>query len=80
MVKLACINGKATRMLLIIEPWAEEYWIEPGVSVDVVGRGGSSEGGFEVEFVEAGMIVYGWEDSVVSVFHEGALLVPDFQP
>lgn len=33
MTKLACINGKAKRMLLIIEPWAEEYWIELGTSV-----------------------------------------------
>lgn len=30
-------------MLLIIESWAEEYWLEPGMSVSVLGQGGVME-------------------------------------
>jgi len=66
--KICCINGKDEKILLIVEPWAEEYWIEPKGRVDVVGAGGVEDGFFEVEHLDMGMIVYGWEGSNLSVF------------
>lgn len=66
-------------MLLIVEPWAEEYRLEPGTSVDVVGHGGAVDGNFEVEYFDDGMIFYGWEGSVVSVFLNGVEVVPSRQ-
>jgi len=77
-MKISCINGASEAMLLIIEPWAEEYWLEPGVSVDVVGQGGAG-GSFEVEYFDKGIIFYGWEGSVVSVFINGQVAVPSPQ-
>lgn len=79
MQKINCINGGGTVMLLIIEPWAEEYLVEPGKSVDVVGQGGNVDSGFEVEYFDKGMIVYGWEGSVVSVFSNGEVVLPNDQ-
>jgi hypothetical protein len=78
-MKISCINGTSEVMLLIIEPWAEEYWLEPGVSVDVVGQGGVADGSFEVEYFDKGLIFYGWEGSVVSVFINGQEAVPSPQ-
>ena len=66
-------------MLLIIEPWAEEYLLEPGVSVDVVGEGGAVDGSFEVEYFDKGMIFHGWEGSVVSVLVNGQEVIPSIQ-
>ncbi len=77
--KLNCINGASERMLLIIEPWAEEYWIEPGMSVEVVGLGGNIDGYFEAERFDQGMIIYGWEGCVVSVFKDGKVIEPSLQ-
>jgi hypothetical protein len=66
-------------MRLIIEPWAEEYLLEPGVSVDVVGEGRAVDGSFEVEHFNKGMIFYGWEGSVVSVLVNGQQVIPSIQ-
>ena len=62
-------------MLLIVEPWAVEHWIEPGMSVVVIGQGGLTEGYFEIEHFNQGMIIYGWEGSIVSILQNG--VVPD---
>jgi hypothetical protein len=78
-MKINCVNGTSKAMLLIIEPWAEEYWLESGVSVDIVGCGGAVDGNFEVEYFDGGVIFYGWEGSVVSVFSNGVEVVPSRQ-
>jgi hypothetical protein len=78
-MKISCINGTSEVMLLIIEPWAEEYCLDPGVSVDVVGQGGAVDGSFEVEYFDKGIIFYGWEGSVVSVFINGQEVIPSPQ-
>lgn len=78
-MKVSCTNGTSKVMLLILEPWAEEYWLEPGHSVDVVGHGGATDGSFEVEYFEKGIVFYGWEGSVVSVFIDGQEVMPSEQ-
>ncbi|MCO8161691.1 hypothetical protein NJC38_05925 [Pseudomonas sp. 21LCFQ010] len=78
-MRINCKNGTSEAMLLIVEPWAEEYWLEPGVSVDVIGKGGAIDGSFEVEYFDKGIIFYGWEGSVVSVFVNGQELAPSQQ-
>lgn len=75
-MKISCVNGTSEAMLLIVEPWAEEYWLEPGMSVDVVGQGGAADGSFEVEYFDKGIIFYGWAGSVVSVFINGQEALP----
>lgn len=74
--KISCINGGTKKMLLIIEPWAEEYWVEAGETVEVAGQSKIAGGHFEVEHSELGMTVYGWEGSIVSVFRGGEVVEP----
>ncbi len=77
--KISVINSTMKPLLLILEPWAEEFCIAPGAAVDVLGSGGSEEGFFEVESIENGMIVYGWEGSIVSVMKNGIPVPPEMQ-
>jgi hypothetical protein len=64
-------NRTERRLLLILEPWAEWYWIEPGQQVDIEARGGVPGGHFELEHTTDGLIVYGWEGTVVHVLRDG---------
>jgi hypothetical protein len=72
------VNGAATRLLMILEPWAEQYWIEPRDRVDITAHSGVA-GHLEFEHTEAALIVYGWEGSVVRVFRDGKELCPSPQ-
>jgi hypothetical protein len=72
-------NRTDRRLVLIIEYWAEEYWIEPGEQVEVVARGGVQGGRFEVEHRADGLTVYGWEGTMVYVLRNGKELAPSPQ-
>jgi len=72
-------NAQNKKVLLLIEPWAEHYWIEPGMTVDVVGEGREADAKFELQHTSEELIVYGWTDSVVIVMHEGSQLDPSPQ-
>ena len=37
-------NRTNRKLLIILEPWAEEYWIEPDQPVDIEVRNGSPGG------------------------------------
>jgi hypothetical protein len=73
---LRCTNSTASRLRLVLEPWAEAYWIEPASSVDVLGRGGAAAAGFVVEHSVEGMVVHGWPGSVLVVQRNGIEMVP----
>ena len=74
--RIRCINGSPEEMLLILEPWAEEYRVPKGVTIEVVGEGGVVDGDFEVEYTSGGIVIYGWEGSIVHVRQDGAELLP----
>lgn len=76
--KISVTNSTPKPLLLILEPWAEEFSIAPGTSVDVLGSGGSGGGFFEVEYIENGLIVYGWAGSIVSVMKNGVPIPPEW--
>lgn len=78
-MNMICKNGTKKTILLIVEPWAEEYLLEPGQSVEVIGEGGGADGVFEVEYFDGGLIVYGWEGSVLSIFKNGVEVSPSLQ-
>ena len=75
---LSYTNAQERSMLLIVEPWAEHYWIKPKMKVEIVGVGGES-GGFELVQSAEELIVYGWIDSIVTVMHEGIEIAPSAQ-
>jgi hypothetical protein len=74
--KFSLINGSPEEMLLILEPWAEEYQVPTGAVIEVVGEGGIVDGEFEVEYTSNGIIIYGWDGSVVHVKRDGVELQP----
>jgi hypothetical protein len=41
---IAYANRSATRLLIILQPWAEQYWLEPGdqIEIEAHGRGAGS--------------------------------------
>jgi hypothetical protein len=63
----------------MLEPWAEEYWIEPDDLVKIEARGGTPDGHFELERTIEGLIVHGWEGTMISVFRDGTELKPSPQ-
>ncbi|MEM9103558.1 MAG: hypothetical protein AAGB12_14700 [Pseudomonadota bacterium] len=72
-------NNGSSNITLIIEPWAEEFKMEPNDSVEIVGKGGNPHAQFEVEYLSDGLVVHGWEGSVVTVFKDGMELEPSLQ-
>jgi hypothetical protein len=74
--KITYTNRTRHRLRIILEPWAEEYWIEPNDPIDIVARNGNSRGHLEIEQIDAGLIIYGWEGLVVSIIRNGKGLAP----
>lgn len=64
---------------MIVEPWAEQYGVEPGQQVDIVGQGGEAGSKFELLHTDNEIIVFGWANSVVTVMRDGEEISPDEQ-
>ncbi len=66
--KIIYVNGCEKQILLIVEPWAEEYLIEPLAAVEIIGLGGkSSDAFFELESRDGMLILYAWEGCIVQI-------------
>jgi hypothetical protein len=72
-------NKTDKKLLLIVEPWAEQYWLPPGEKVDIVGQGGESGSDFQLNQSDGEIIVFGWIDSIVKVMRNGQEMVPSEQ-
>jgi len=77
--KITYTNRTQGKLLVIIEPWAEEYWIEPDQPVDIEVRNGSPGGHLEIEQTAQGLIVYGWAGTAVSMVRDGEEVPPSPQ-
>ena len=79
--KLTYTNRTQSRLRIILEPWAEEYWLDPGEHVDIEGRS-ESPGSLvqEIEHASEGPIIYGSEGSVVLILGDGNELPPTPTP
>jgi hypothetical protein len=71
LLRFSYTNRSQSKLLMIVEPWACEYWIEPNESVDVEVRGGSHRGRLEIEQTPEGLTIYGWEGTLISVARDG---------
>jgi len=69
-------NSSSRKVSIILEPWAEEYGIEPLVSVEIVGRGEPPTEGIEIESHDDTLIIYAWRGTILEVFKDGVLLDP----
>jgi hypothetical protein len=75
--KLTYTNRTQGRLLVFLEPWAEEYWIDPGERIDIEVRSGTPEGHLELEQTSEGITIYGWEGTVISILRDGKELTPN---
>jgi hypothetical protein len=64
--KLTYTNRTPDRLLLIIEPWAEEHWIDPDEQVYIEVLNGNPGNHLEIEHTDEGLTVHGWEGTVVN--------------
>lgn len=69
-IRIHVSNRRAQPIRLIVEPWANEYPMEPGTSYQVEFSGPSSPNPLEVEDRDDGIVVYGWVGSVYRVRDE----------
>lgn len=64
-------NRRRRPVELRLEPWGERYVVPAGRTVRIQARGPEAVDTLEIAHDEAGIRVYGWEGSVVSVSHAG---------
>lgn len=60
------LNSTDALLLVQIEPWGEDYWVQPGDRCDVVGESGSPDGQFIVDVHEASVAV--WSEGGIHSF------------
>jgi len=70
--RLVISNQDETSIVLTIEPWAEEYQLEPQQTLSLTGtHTTSARGAFEVACVRGGLVVYSWPGSTLTVHSNG---------
>lgn len=76
--KFIYVNGSGKNMQIFLEPWAEQFEIPPGerVEISVHAPSESVAGILEIEQLEDGLIVYGYEGCVVYSTLRGGDLPP----
>ncbi len=63
---LSVVNGQASAVVLVLEPWGDQSLVAPG-AVAEVDVSGPAPMRIEVEVTDAGITIYGWEGAVMSV-------------
>jgi hypothetical protein len=69
--KFTYTNRTQSRLLIILEPWAEEYWIDPGQQIEVEVRNGTPGHQLELEQTSEGSTIHGWEGTVICILRDG---------
>src|SRR5687767_4142066 len=70
MVKTPLRNRRKKALTLRIEPWGEEYTVEPGATVQILARGPEGDE-LDIQWAGDRVTVYGWPGSIVSVLRKG---------
>ena len=64
-------NSSLNPLRLVLEPWAEEYVIQPNSSAEVIGEGGEAGSYFELEQLDDRLIIYAWIGCVAYITLRG---------
>ena len=70
-------NSSPQAIKIILEPWAEEYRVEPGVEIEIVAEE-PHEACIEIKYDGEDIIVFGWSDNI-NVLVDGKKLEPYFE-
>jgi len=60
-------NSSQLRVSLVLEPWADEYVIEPRDRLSVLAEG-PEPGCLEVEYLEGRILVHAWGGATIRIF------------
>ncbi len=79
--KLIYVNSSGKNVRIFLEPWAEQFQIAPGARTEILVHTSDEtmEGILELEQVEDGLIVYGYEGCVINLKSNGNDLNPSTQ-
>ncbi|WCM93297.1 hypothetical protein M5C99_00760 [Acidovorax sp. NCPPB 2350] len=71
--RLLYVNESGKGVRIILEPWAEQFDIAPGARVEIFvhAHGEVANGILELEQLEEGLIIYGYEGCVVNLKSDG---------
>jgi hypothetical protein len=78
--KLSYTNHTAADLRLTVEPWAQVYVVRPGHQIDIVVSGGDPGEYLEMEQLDDGLTIYGYQGCVVNVLDNGQPLAPEPDP
>jgi hypothetical protein len=70
---MTIVNRFSHRLRFIVEPWANEFWMEPGETFEIVAHG-PANGSLELAFGPESIVVFGWSGSLVAVYTDGERL------
>jgi hypothetical protein len=73
MKKIIFSNNSTKNMRLIIEPWAEEFLLSPGIIVEIIAAGENTDC-LEIDYVDRGVAIHGWSGSALTVMLDGKAL------
>jgi hypothetical protein len=62
---LALRNSLGSKVMVHLEPWGDQFSVEPGAILEVE-MSGPTGGCLEIEVSEGAITVYGWEGSILS--------------
>lgn len=67
---LSIANLREREIVLYLEPWGEQIAMPTGVTFQIVAKA-ERQGDVEIQYEEEGIVVWGWEGSVLDVFCNG---------
>ena len=70
---LRITNSKSTALRLHLEPWGEQFVMDPGTTFQIVATGPEGDC-MELEYDDEHITLWGWSGSVISIFHKGQRL------
>lgn len=68
---LSILNTSRMQMRVIIEPWAEELFIQPNATLEIEGKGATQETQFTLEYGADWLIISGSSGATISLFVDG---------
>ena len=74
---VAIHNGETRTIVLLLEPWAEMYDLEPGAELEIRMEGPPGHH-LPIRWQATGPTVYGWPGSIATVHRDGVEVEPHF--
>ncbi|WP_146126988.1 hypothetical protein [Labrys okinawensis] len=76
---LHIVNSAKHNLLVILEPFAEFFTLEPDEHLTITGVGGEPGDNFEIQYAGKYVMVHAWPNSIATVYRDGVELDPEDQ-